>query len=214
MCSGTREAPLSAAICGPGWLCLCRCTSGRTAFSYCGLSRCPRHEPLGWRTQAGFVFSHSTTGRWPPFPPADCILNPATVPGSGGCRQVLYYHAAFQGGNHFFQLWTEPLTYHCTQALLPRCTNREQLQSEEGPPVRDRIPLSLSPRSFSCPDTVLHFPSHSFSSFCLSAEGGPSPPCPRGLFYLPLSHFLPSRFSLFSSQALVFKVLWLLHFFV
>ena len=34
------------------------------------------------------------------------------------------------------------------------------------------------------------------------------------LSFFQLSHFLPSRDNLFSSQALVFKVLWLLHFFV
>ena len=34
------------------------------------------------------------------------------------------------------------------------------------------------------------------------------------LSFLQLSHFLPSRCSLFSSQALVFKVFWLLHLFV
>ena len=76
---GPGEAPLSVLICGPCRLCLCRRTSGRTDL-YCELSCCPHHEPPGWQTQAGFVFSHSTPGKWPPYPPVDCALGPVTAP--------------------------------------------------------------------------------------------------------------------------------------
>ena len=37
LCSGVGDAPLSVAICGSGWLCLCHRTSGRTDLSYWGL---------------------------------------------------------------------------------------------------------------------------------------------------------------------------------
>ena len=147
----------------------------------------PCWESPGWQKQAGFVFFHSTPGRQQPFPPSDCVLGPVIAPGIGGHRQVLYCHAALWGGNQFFQLQTEPLIHHHTQApLLPRCTNREPAPVQKKPhSVRDQIPLSLSPRSFSCPGRVLHLTSCSFSSLCLSAEGGSSPPCPCSRFLSP-----------------------------
>uniref|UniRef100_A0ABI7Z3Q6 WD repeat domain 41 n=1 Tax=Felis catus TaxID=9685 RepID=A0ABI7Z3Q6_FELCA len=37
----------------------------------------------------------------------------------GGCRQVLYYCAALQGGNHFLQGTTEPLTTTAPRAGSP-----------------------------------------------------------------------------------------------
>ena len=55
-------------------------------------------------------------------------------------------------------------------------------QSRESPKVRDWIFLCPNQWFFSCPDTLLHFPSLSFSSLCLSTEGDPSP-----LFILSLS---------------------------
>ena len=83
-------------------------TSGRTTFSYCAHSHCPHHEPPGL---------HSTSGKRRPFPPADCALSLATVPRGGRRRQILYYRAALQEGNHFLQLRAEPLTR--IQAWLP-----------------------------------------------------------------------------------------------
>ena len=112
----------------------------------------------------------------------------------GGHRQVTYYRTALQGGNHFLQLQTEPLTYHCTQAWLPSSPGARtgsRPQSKESPAVRDWIPLSLSPRSFSSPDTVSHFPSRSFSSLCLSAEDRICVPNPLLRIYLfSWYHFL------------------------
>ena len=81
-------------MCGPGWLCLCHRTSGRTAF-YCGVRAATLAvSPWGWwlcfptalqgdgclfllqtvplaqplRTQAGFVLSRSPPGRELLFP--------------------------------------------------------------------------------------------------------------------------------------------------
>ena len=135
-----------------GFVCAAR-TSGRTAFFYCRLSRCPHRWAPGWQTG-----------------------------------------------------------WHRQACLFPQHS-------------RETAAFSFS---FSCPDAVLHFPGHSFFSFCLSAEGGSLPSVPTRPFFffylllfaathpsfLQLSHFLPGRFSLFSSQALVFKVLCPLHFFV
>ena len=47
--------------------------------------------------------------------------------------------------------------------------------SRESPSVRDWIFLCLSPGFLSCPDTILCFPSLSFSSLCLSVEGDSLP---------------------------------------
>ena len=109
-------------------------------------------------------------------------------PGGGGCRQVLSFPTVLLRGGHFLLVQTATLIYPQTQGWLPSSPSAQtgtRLQSEENPAVRDRIPLSPSRRFFSCPHTVLHFPSRSFSAFCLSAEGDPAPPCLRSLFYLP-----------------------------
>ena len=61
-------------ICGPGWLCLCSHTSGRTTF-YCGLSAATLTASLwGWQMLAAFVFSHSTPGETAAF--SSCRLRP------------------------------------------------------------------------------------------------------------------------------------------
>ena len=128
---------------------LCHRTSGRTAFSYCRLSCPPRRCR---QTQAGFVFSHSTPGRRLPFPNADCTLCPGTEPRDGGHRQVLYYRAAIQGGSHFFQLWTEPLTYHGTQAPgspPPQVCKQEASPSPKKAPQLEIESLSVSVRGLS-----------------------------------------------------------------
>ena len=63
-----------------------------------------------------------------------------------------------------------------------------QPQSRESPAVRDWIFLHAALRFFSCPDTVLCFPSHSFSSLCLSTEGDPSLPF---ILSLPVCNHAP-----------------------
>ena len=230
MCSGAGEAPLHSEICVPGWLCLYLWLHYREdqLLLLWTERRCPCHKPSGCQMQAGFIFSHSTPGKWPPCPPADCTLGPVTAPGGGGRRQILCYHAALQGGNHFLQLLTEPLTYNCTWAWLPSSPGGRtgsQTQSKEAPQleigslsvsVRGLSPVQL----WSCTSlATLSLP------FVSPQEGVPPFHAHVDFFYLlqftvthlsfsQLSHFLPSRFSLFSSQALVFKVLWLLHFLV
>ena len=147
-----------------------------------------------WPTQAGFAFSHSTPVRALLSPTVDYTTDLAVSPQSGGCRQALYCGIVLQGGNRFLQLRTEPLTCHHTQVWLPSSPGVQTgnwPQSEESPTVRDTIPLSLSPRSFSCPDMVLHFPSHSFSSLCLCRrESLPSVPMWPFLFP-PVCNHLP-----------------------
>ena len=231
MHSGTGEAPLSGRICGPGWLCLCHHTTGRTDFSSCG----PRAAALpaspwggGRWTQAGFVFSHSTPGRQLPLPPADCTLSPATEPRGGGHRQILYYRAA-PGREPLFQLQTEPLTYHHTQAGSPPpqvCEEGAGSSLKKAPQLEIRS-LSVSVQglypvqiwsynslaSLSLPLVSLQKavpPLHAHAAFFLNLPHFTV----THLSFLQLSHFLPSRCSLFSSQALVFKVFWLLHLFV
>ena len=132
-------------------------------------------------------------------------------PRGGRCRQPLSFPIALQG---LFLLQTEPPARpsHCARGWGVQVAEESPavrggagvLQSEESPAVRDWIPLSLNPRSF-CPDMVLHFPSHSFFSLCLSAEGGPSPLFPGSLFFLisPSSQ-LPTY--LFSSFPIFFLV--------
>ena len=58
----------------------------------------------------------------------------------------------------------------------------------ESPSFKDWIFLRPGPWFFSCPDTVLCFPSLSFSSFCLSAERDTSPPF---LVSLPVCNHAP-----------------------
>ena len=103
-------------ICGPGWLCLCRYTSGRTAFSYCRLS-C---HPCGCgQTQAGFVFSHSTPGRWPPPSTLDyATANLTTSPQGGRCRQVLSFPTALQGDGCLSLLKTAPLAHPLSPGVV------------------------------------------------------------------------------------------------
>ena len=154
MSSGTEEAPLSAEICDPGWLCLCCCTSGRTAFSYCGpkATALTAWSPWGDRQQAAFVFSHSTPGRWPLFPPEDCTLGPANVPRGSGRKQLLYYCTALQGGNHFFQVRTESLTYHSTQtpgSPPPKVCERAASPSQKKALQLEIISLSVSVQGLS-----------------------------------------------------------------
>ena len=79
-------------ICGSGWLCLCRSTSGKEPLSPivdCTLDLAT--DPGagwggagGWRTQSGFVLSCSTLGRGSLSPTVDCTpdlpLNPGVAP--------------------------------------------------------------------------------------------------------------------------------------
>ena len=61
--------------------------------------------------------------------------------------------------------------------------------SGESPSVRDWLFLHAGPwHIFSCPDTVLCFLSHSFSSLCLSTKGDPSLPF---VLSLPVSKHAP-----------------------
>ena len=63
MHSGTREVPLSVAICGPGWLCLCHCTSGWADFSYCRLRAAALFvSPQGGRHRQALSFPTALQG--------------------------------------------------------------------------------------------------------------------------------------------------------
>ena len=111
--------------------------------------------------------------------------------------------------------------------LLPRCVNRAASPSPKKAPQLEMGSLSIPVQGFfSCQDTVLHCPSCSFSSLCLSAEGDPSSQCLPDPFYLPqlvVTHLWPIRFlsgpvSLvdsvsFPPRLLGVKVLWLQPFF-
>ena len=199
MQSGTGEAPLSAAICGPSWLCAVALQGGLPSPTEDGAAAFAKSPWGGSRSQAlSFLTALQGDG---------CLFLLQTVP----LAQPLCPGWQMQPGSMLWcsppgrepllQLKTEPLTYHRTQAWLPffpgvRAGSR--LQSEESPTVRDQIPLSLSLRSFSCPDMVLHFPSRSFSSLCLSAEGGVPPPVPTQPFFgFNLPQFTVTHLSFF-----------------
>ena len=61
-------------------------------------------------------------------------------------------------------------------------------EAGESPAVKNWFFLHFflfpNPSFFSCPNTTFHFCNVSFAFFCLSAEGDPSPPFLRCLFYL------------------------------
>ena len=99
-------------------------------------------------------------------------------------------------------------TAHCASELVtlpgtgsppPQvCEQVSWPQSRESPKVRDWIFLCPNQWFFSCRDTLLHFPSLSFSSLCLSAERDPSPLflcCPFYLSLFTIMHLWPIRLS-------------------
>ena len=94
-----------------------------------------------------------------------------STPGRGLLSPIAHYAS---------ELVTEP----GLAPFLPRYSNRAAGPSLEKAPQLDWIFLHPGPWFFSCPDTVLHFPSLFFSSLCLSTEGDPSPPFLCLLFYL------------------------------
>ena len=133
-----------------------------------------------------YLLPQHSRERWR-FPPADCALGPATVPGGWWMQagSVLSHSPPGRGiTSSSFGLSPRCTTAPKAGSPSPQVQTGSQLQSEESPTVRDWIPLSLSPRSFSCPArSCTSF--EAFSSLCLLAEGGPSPLCPHGLFYFP-----------------------------
>lgn len=81
------------------------------------------------------------------------------------------------------------------QGWLRGCTNRATSPSVEKAPqleiwffsVFAWFPFGV----FSCPNSILHFHSLSFSSLCLSTERDPSPLCLHHLFSLPVHNHAP-----------------------
>ena len=99
----------------------------------------------------------------------------------GGHTQALSCPTALRGGDHFLLLWSSDpdlAPKPGAGSLSPQVHDQDSWpQSGESPSVGECIFLCPGPRFFYCPDSVLCFPSLSFSSLCLSAEEDPSSIC-------------------------------------
>ena len=137
------------------------------------------------QTRAGFVFSHSTPGTWPPYLPADFALLPATVPRGGGRRPLCTVAQPSREGTTFSSCELSPRPTTAPSAGSPPPQVREQgAGSSPRKPRSQRLDRSQSQSEvFLLSRYSPALPCCSFSSLCLSAEGGPSPPCPCSLFF-------------------------------